>query len=255
LTARDGVVLHGYVTRPATPGPHPLVVMPHGGPHGVRDVWSFDSEAQLLASRGYAVLQVNYRGSGGYGIDFEEMGYRQWGARMQDDVTDATRWAIEQKIGAPNRVCMFGASYGGYAALMGVAREPTLYRCAVGYAGVYDLALMFDSGDIPDSRSGRDYLDLALGSDSAVLRDRSPVNLADKINVPVMLIHGKEDGRADYEHAVRMKSALEREHKAVEWIALRGEGHGVYDDSTRLDVYTSIFKFLDAHLAARPGTE
>lgn len=251
LQARDGLPLKGYLTRPAGNGPHPLIVLPHGGPHGVRDVWSFDWEAQLFASRGYAVLQVNFRGSGGYGMDFEAAGYRQWGARMQDDLTDATRWAIDQKIAPADRICIYGASYGGYAALMGAAREPKLYRCAIGYAGVYDLEMMFRSGDIPGSKLGMSYLNLVLGNDAAELQARSPVALASAIEVPVLLIHGKEDWRADYKQATRMKAELERLKKPVEWLSLRGEGHGVYDDATRLQVYEGILKFLDAHLGAR----
>jgi len=250
LTARDGLQIKGYLTRPAGEGPQSLIVLPHGGPHGIRDVWSFDWEAQLFASRGYAVLQVNYRGSGGYGVDFEAAGYRQWGARMQDDVTDATRWAIDQKIASPERICIYGASYGGYAALMGAAREPKLYRCAIGYAGVYDLELMFNSGDIPNSKQGVSYLNQVLGSDVADLRARSPVSLAKAIEIPVLLIHGKEDWRADYKQATRMKAELEKLSKPVEWLSLRGEGHGVYDDATRLQVYEGILKFLDAHLKA-----
>jgi dipeptidyl aminopeptidase/acylaminoacyl peptidase len=248
IKARDGLPLHGYLTRPAGNSPSPLVVLPHGGPHGIRDEWGFDTEVQLLASRGYAVLQVNFRGSGGYGTDFEVAGYRQWGAKMQDDLTDATRWAIEQKIAPPERICIYGASYGGYAALMGIAREPNLYRCAIGFAGVYDLELMLHSGDIPRSKLGLDYLDLALGSDLADLRARSPVNSAASITAPVLLIHGKEDWRADYRQAIRMKTALEKAGKPVEWVSLSGEGHGVYDDRTRLEVYETILKFLDTHL-------
>jgi dipeptidyl aminopeptidase/acylaminoacyl peptidase len=251
LQARDGLPLQGYLTRPAGDGPHPLIVLPHGGPHGVRDDWSFDWEAQLFASRGYAVLQVNFRGSGGYGMDFEAAGYRQWGARMQDDLTDATRWAIDQKIASAERICIYGASYGGYAALMGAAREPQLYRCAIGYAGVYDLELMFSSGDIPGSKLGMSYLNEVLGNDIAELRARSPVSLASAIEAPVLLIHGKEDWRADYKQATRMKAELERLKKPVEWLSLRGEGHGVYDDATRLQVYEGILKFLDAHLTVR----
>jgi dipeptidyl aminopeptidase/acylaminoacyl peptidase len=193
-----------------------MVVMPHGGPHGIRDVWEFDPEVQLLANRGYAVLQVNFRGSGGYGMDFGRAGYGEWGAKMQDDLTDATRWAIEQKIAPADRVCIYGASYGGFAALMGAAREPDLYRCAIGYAGVYDLELMRQAGDIPDSRGGRVYLDLVLGTDAAKLRAQSPVNNAQNIKTPVLLIHGKVDGRADYEHAKRMRAALEKNQKKVE---------------------------------------
>jgi dipeptidyl aminopeptidase/acylaminoacyl peptidase len=126
-------------------------------------------------------------------MDFEAAGYRQWGARMQDDVTDATRWAIQSGVARDQGICIFGASYGGYAALMGVAREPTLYKCAVGYVGVYDLELMFTSGDIPDSATGRSYLDMVLGKDTKDLHERSPAYNARRIQAPVMLIHGKED--------------------------------------------------------------
>ena len=246
--ARDGLELHGYVTRPTGDSPYPMIVMPHGGPHGVRDTWEYDPEVQLLASRGYAVLQVNYRGSGGFGVDFETSGYGEWGAKMQDDVTDATRWAIDQKIAIADRICIYGGSYGGYAALMGAAREPDLYQCAIGYAGVYDLPLLFESGDTPESRFGRDYLERVLGNDVAKLRERSPVYMAQNIKAPVLLIHGKDDTRADYEHAKRMRAALEEHHKKVEWLALGGEGHGVYDENTRRDVYERILQFLDANL-------
>jgi dipeptidyl aminopeptidase/acylaminoacyl peptidase len=248
LKARDGLELHGYVTRAAGDGPHPMVVLPHGGPHGYRDYWEFDWEVQLLASRGYTVLQVNYRGSSGYGMDFESAGYHEWGAKMQDDVSDATRWAIAQKIAPADRVCVYGASYGGFTALMQVAREPDLYRCAIGYAGVYDLPLMWESGDVPDSRSGQAYLQRVLGSDVATLRAQSPVSNAQTIKAPVLLIHGKVDGRADYEHAKRMRAALEQSHKKVEWLALGEEGHGAYDEGTRREVYERILQFLDANL-------
>jgi dipeptidyl aminopeptidase/acylaminoacyl peptidase len=251
LKARDGLELHGYVTRPAGDGPHPMIVLPHGGPHGVRDSWEFDPEVQLLASRGYAVLQVNFRGSGGYGMDFQTAGYGEWGGKMLDDIADATRWAIEQKIAPADRICIYGASYGGFAALMGAAREPDLYRCAIGYAGVYDLPLLWESGDTPDSRMGRAFLERVLGTDVAKLRAQSPVYNVQNIKAPVLLIHGKVDGRADYEHAKRMRAALEQNHKKFEWLALGGEGHGVYDENTRREVYERILQFLDASLMTR----
>ncbi|HEX6396817.1 MAG TPA: alpha/beta fold hydrolase, partial [Steroidobacteraceae bacterium] len=250
VKARDGVVLHGYLTRPVGAGPHRMVVLPHGGPHGVRDHWDYDWEVQLLANRGYAVLQVNYRGSGGFGPDFETSGYHEWGAKMQDDLTDATRWAIDNKVAQADRICIFGASYGGYAALMGAVREPGLYRCAVGYAGVYDLELLSSWGEVPSSRSGRAYLSAALGTDVAQLRARSPAFNAAQIRIPVLLIHGKEDSRADFKQAKKMKAALEANRKEFEWMALSHEGHGVYDEETRREVYERILKFLDGHLPA-----
>jgi dipeptidyl aminopeptidase/acylaminoacyl peptidase len=257
MKARDGVELHGYVTQPAGTGPFPLVVLPHGGPHGVRDYWDYDWEVQLLANRGYAVLQVNFRGSGGFGDEFEESGFGNWGASMQDDVTDATQWTIEKKIASAERICIFGASYGGYAALQGAVREPKLYKCAIGYAGIYDLELMLSSADIPRSKSGREYLRQALGDDRNRMHAYSPVYNADKIQVPVLLIHGKEDGRADFEQAKRMKAALVKNNKQLEWMALSREGHGVYDEETRREVYERIIAFLDRNLkngaAAKPN--
>jgi dipeptidyl aminopeptidase/acylaminoacyl peptidase len=248
LKARDGWQLHGYVTRPAGEGPHPTVVLPHGGPYHVRDWWEFDPEAALLASRGYAVLQINFRGSGYNSREFMRAGYREWGGKMQDDLTDATRWAIEQKIASADRICIYGTSYGGYAALMGAVREPDLYRCAIGYAGVYDLELALQSGDIPDSNWGKAYLERTLGSDLAKLRAQSPVNGAQLIKAPVLLIHGKEDGRAEFEQAKRMRTALEKSGKKFELLALDREGHGIYDEESRRAVYERILQFLDANL-------
>jgi dipeptidyl aminopeptidase/acylaminoacyl peptidase len=252
--ARDGLTLHGYITRPKGAGPYPMVVLPHGGPHGVRDTWGFDSEVQLFANRGYAVLQVNYRGSGGFGEVFEQLGYREWGGKIQDDITDATLWAIDQNITTRDRVCIFGSSFGAYAALEGVVREPTLYRCAVGYAGIYDLELMFSTADTSRSKTGESYLKKVLGSDTDLLRAWSPVYNAGKIKVPVLLIHGKEDWRADFKQATRMKSALEENNKKFEWMELRREGHGVHDEETRTEVYERIIDFLDKHLKGQAAT-
>jgi dipeptidyl aminopeptidase/acylaminoacyl peptidase len=248
IEARDGLVLNGYLTQPRAAGPHPMVVLPHGGPHGIRDHWMFDAEAQLLATRGYAVLQVNFRGSSGYGHDFRVAGYREWGGKVQDDIADATRWAIREGLASENRVCIFGSSFGAYSALMGAVREPGLYRCVIGHAGVYDLELMHSSADIPRSRRGRAYLDEVLGRDLARLRAQSPVHNADRIAAPVLLIHGTADWRADFQHAQRMKQALDKADRPYEWLALKGEGHGIYDERVREQVYTRILAFLQQHL-------
>jgi dipeptidyl aminopeptidase/acylaminoacyl peptidase len=167
LSARDGLKLRGYLTRPLgkeAAKQLPMVVLVHGGPYGVRDNWAFDPEVQLLASRGYAVLQVNFRGSDGYGHAFARAGFGEWGGKMQDDVTDATRWAITQGIADAKRICIYGASYGGYAALEGAVKEPDLYQCAIGNSGVYDLRLMHSRGDIHESEHGEAYLMDALGN-------------------------------------------------------------------------------------------
>lgn len=248
IPARDGQVLHGYLTVPngREAKDLPLVVNPHGGPHGIRDYWEFDEEAQLLASRGYAVLKVNFRGSGGYGSDFERAGHRQWGGRMQDDIADAVRWAVKEGHADGDRVCIYGGSYGGYAALMNAARYPELYRCAVGYAGVYDLSLMYNDGDIRQTLYGKQYLARVLGNEG--LAQNSPVNLADRIKVPVLLIHGGEDVRVPQAHADRMRRALKDAGNDPEWLVEPREGHGFYNMESRVRMYTQLLAFLDRHI-------
>lgn len=249
LKARDGLPLHGYLTLPAGSDgkSEPMVVLPHGGPFGVRDTWDFDGEVQLLAEAGYAVLRLNFRGSAGYGKAFADAGARQWGRAMQDDLTDATRWAIEQGIADSERICIYGGSYGAYAALMGVAREPTLYRCAVGYVGVYDLPTMHTDGDIQQRGSGETFLNEWIGE-----RDKldavSPNNLADRIEVPVFLAAGGEDERAPIEHSEMMERALRSAGVPVETLYYDTEGHGFYLQEHRREYYTRLLAFLSRHL-------
>ncbi|HEY0231118.1 MAG TPA: S9 family peptidase [Dokdonella sp.] len=253
VKARDGTALHGYLARPQGREQAkglPLVVYVHGGPFGVRDLWEFDPTVQALASRGYAVLQVNYRGSGGYGGAFERAGYREWGGRMQDDVTDATRWAIEQGIADPKRVCSFGASYGGYAALEGAVKEPDLYRCAIGYVGVYDLTLMYRRGDVPQSKYGENYLKRVLGEDEAVLWDRSPIAHLDRLHAKVMLIVGGADTRVPPIYGENLHYALDKAHVEHEWLYRRTEGHGFYEEANRTDLLERVVAFLDRNIGA-----
>lgn len=249
VTARDGLSLHGYLTRPrgADPAkPLPMVVMPHGGPFGIQDTWWFDDDTQLLAEAGYAVLRINYRGSGGYGRAFLHAGAREWGGKMQQDLVDATRWAIAQKIAAPDRICLYGASYGGYASLMGVATEPDLYRCAAGYVGVYDLVKMHRD----DANYGGGYTTWtnewigARGGLDAV----SPTTLARRIKVPVFLAAGGEDKRAPIEHSERMEKALKQAGVPVETLYYPHEGHGFYTEEHRREFYVRLLAFLSRHL-------
>lgn len=249
FTARDGLPLHGFLTLPhGSEGRNlPMVVMPHGGPFGVADTGRYDTDAQLLAAAGYAVMQVNFRGSSNYGRAHQQAGARQWGGAMQDDVTDATRWAIDQGVADRQRICIYGASYGGYAALMGAAREPALYQCAAGYVGVYDLPMMFVRGDIQDTGSGQTYLREWLG-DPAGLAARSPVNLAAQIRVPVFLAAGGADKRAPVQHTERMEAALTRTGVPVQSLYYRTEGHGFYTPENRRAYYTQLLAFLSQRL-------
>jgi len=246
IPAGDGTWIHGYVTVPrqAQPAPAPLVVLPHGGPHHVRDFWRFDPEVQLLASEGFAVLQVNYRGSGGYNLKYQEAGYRHWGDRMIGDIADATRYAVRKGYADPKRICIYGGSFGAYAALQSTIVAPDLFRCAVGYAGVYDLSLMEKLGDISERQLGRGYLKTVLGTDETALKAQSPVYNAGKIKAKVLLIHGKQDRRAPIEHAERMKDALETAGSKPEWLVESKEGHGFYDEEARQRMYTRLVAFL-----------
>lgn len=251
LEARDGLPLHGFLTLPPgvdDPRDMPLIVEVHGGPHGIYDIWSWQPNTQAMASRGYAVLQVNFRGSGGYGHQFEYDAYGQWGAEMQDDVTDATLWAIEQGIADPDRICISGGSYGGYAAMMGVIREPDLYRCAFAFVGVYDLELIKRTGDIPQSEMGRRYLDRALGTDRAVLRERSPVHHVEDIKADLFIAHGSEDIRAHFRHYHGLIAALEKAGIPHEKLLVQGEGHGFYRLENRIALAERMLAFFDRNI-------
>ncbi|UOF16376.1 S9 family peptidase [Lysobacter capsici] len=252
LKARDGLSLSGLLTTPngSSGKSLPLVVMPHGGPFEIQDMWHFDDDPQLLAAAGYAVLQLNFRGSGGYGRAFLHAGKREWGGKMQDDLTDATRWAIEQGIADPSRICLYGASYGGYASLMGVAKEPTLYKCAAGYVGVYDLPMMHTTGDVQKRGSGESYLRSWLGPPET-LDKVSPTRLADRIKVPVFLAAGGEDQRAPQAHSEKMEKALRQAGVPVETLYYKTEGHGFYEEAHKREFYSRLLAFLSRSLGGK----
>lgn len=254
FTARDGTTIHGYITVPRNSDGRnlPLIMHPHGGPHGPRDTWGFNPEVQFLANRGYAVLQVNFRGSGGYGNAFERMGYRNWGTTMIDDMTDGVEWAVQQGIADPDRICTYGASYGGYAALQSVVREPERYRCTVGYVGVFSLPLMFRDGDIPREESGRNYLARVMPESQAEQQAQSPAFNVDRINVPVMLVHGERDERVPMSQYRALKRELENAGKPPEVeILARNEGHGFQELENNVRLYNAMEEFLDKHIG--PG--
>lgn len=250
LKARDGVPMRGYLTLPSGKGERnlPLIVYPHGGPFGVYDAWGFDTDAQILAAAGYAVLQVNFRGSGNYGRSFYQSGALEWGLAMQDDLTDSTRWAIGQGIADPSRICIYGASYGAYASLMGVAKEPDLYRCAAGYVGIYDLA-MLSAKDGRKSKRMRTWTSEWMGTNES-LAAVSPNRIANRIKVPVFLAAGGEDETAPIEQSRKMERALAQVGVPVETLYYATEGHGFYTIEHRREYYSKLLEFLQRHIGA-----
>ncbi len=251
--ARDGLEIPGYLTLPASGGepPYPLIVVPHGGPWS-RDVWGWDPVVQFLASRGFAVLQPNFRGSDGYGRAFERRGYGRWGLEMQDDITDGVRWLVEQGVADPDRVGIYGASYGGYAALRALQKEPDLFRAGASFAGVTDIPKLLDHdqwywGMLDD-------MEQLVGdrwSDRKRLAEASPARGADQIRAPVLIAHGTEDWRVNVDQAHRMIDALEGAGADVEAHLYQGEVHGFLDERNEIDFYTRLADFFERHLA--PG--
>jgi dienelactone hydrolase len=257
-TARDGLVIHGYLTLPrGTNGKNlPLVLHPHGGPFGIRDSWGYDTDAQFLASRGYAVLQPNYRGSGGYGRSFIDRGRQQWGRAMQDDLTDAVKWAITQGIADPNRVAIYGASYGGYAALAGATFTPDLYACAVNYVGAADLELTFKErgADAWDTADDFSYQREWVGPTREYRDATSPVNFVDRISIPTLHIYGAQDPRVKIDHWSRLEPQLKKYHKDYEWIVEDRQGHGFRDIHAANSLYAKLDVFLEKNLKERKAT-
>lgn len=248
----DGLTLRGYITLPATEGDTkpPLVVMPHGGPPA-RDFWAFNRETQLLANRGYAVLQINFRGSDGYGSEFIRKGHREWGGKMIDDIIEATQWTIDEELVDKDRICLFGASYGGYAALMSAVKAPDMYKCTVGYIGVYDLQDMYDESDIPNNWGGPAYLKRALGNDKEQLAAYSPVNHVDKIKAKVMLIHGAKDKRTPEISAEKLAEELTKVGKTPKYLRFSQSGHGVYSEKDQLELYQGLLDFLEENIGEK----
>ena len=251
--AADGLKIPAYLTLPAGHAPKnlPLIVMPHGGP-AARDYKKFDWWAQALASQGYAVLQPNFRGST-VSEEMEAAGFGEWGRKMQTDLSDGVRYLAKEGTIDPARVCIVGASYGGYAALAGVTLDPGVYRCAVSVAGISDLRRMLkwvNDRDTWGEHSARRYWNRFMGIagyDDPVLDQISPIRHIDKVDVPVMLIHGRDDTVVAYEQSEMMQKALRDANKRVEFITLRKEDHWLSRSETRLQMLQSSIAFLKAN--------
>ncbi|EGT3628511.1 S9 family peptidase [Morganella morganii] len=250
FTSRDGKTINGYLTLPFGKEAKnlPLVVNPHGGPHGIRDWWGFDPQNQLLAQNGMAVLQVNFRGSGGYGQSFEQAGYQKWGSDIQHDIIDATQYVIDQGLADKERVCIAGGSFGGYSALQSAILAPDMFKCAVGFAGVYDLELMFDEGDVARTRSGTSYLKDVLGQDKDTLKAMSPSENVAKLKANLLLVHGGEDDRAPIEQLESLEKGLKAHNYPYQKLVMDNEGHGFYNDEHRAKYYEQMLSFLKTNL-------
>jgi dipeptidyl aminopeptidase/acylaminoacyl peptidase len=255
IKARDGLEIPLLVTKPKGKGPWPTVMLVHGGPFGVKSAnWRWSPNSQFLASRGYLVVEPDFRGSGGYGFRHEKAGWKQWGLAMQDDVTDATQWAIAQGLADPRRIAIAGASYGGYATMMGLVKEPDLYRAGINWVGVTDIDLMYDIGW--SDFAGDDWQKYGMPElvgdpkkDRAQLNATSPLKRAAEINKPVLMAYGSDDLRVPLPHGKDMRAALQRAGKVeVEWVVYENEGHGWLLVKNQVDFWTRVEKFLAKHL-------
>lgn len=250
-TSRDGLTINGYLTLPkgVEAKDLPVVVNPHGGPWA-RDTWGFNPEVQFLANRGYAVLQMNFRGSTGYGKKFYEISFKEWGKKMQDDITDGVEYLKKEGIADPERIAIYGGSYGGYATLAGVAFTPDLYRCAVDYVGVANLFTFLNT--IPPY--WKPYLDQfheMVGDpvqDSLLLAESSPVLHADRIKAPLFVAQGANDPRVNKDESDQMVAALRNRGVEVEYMVKENEGHGFRNQDNRFDFYGAMEKFLEKHM-------
>ncbi|WP_073271725.1 alpha/beta hydrolase family protein [Microbulbifer donghaiensis] len=248
LTTEDGLRIGTYLTFPSEQTAKlPMVVLPHGGPHA-RDYWGYDRQAQILSQNGYLVLQVNFRGSTGYGDHFYSAGRRQWGGNIQRDIADAVNWAVEKGYADRGRICIFGGSFGGYSALMNPIRYPDLYQCAIGYVGVYDLEMMYEKGDIQRRDRGIAYLKRELSENEDFLRANSPLYNTDKLDLPLFVIHGEQDERVPVEHAEALLEQLEEDGKPVKTLMVPNEGHGFFSEENNRRLYTELLGFLDQHI-------
>jgi dienelactone hydrolase len=256
--ARDGLTIPAWLTLPKSGGKNlPMVVLVHGGPYLRGTEWRWEAESQFLASRGYAVLEPEFRGSTGYGSALFSAGKKQWGLAMQDDIADAVKFAVAQGIADPKRICIMGGSYGGYATLMGLVKDHDLYQCGVASAAVTDIPLMFDSGAMVLSDMSEQYKKYGapeligdVEKDAQQFIDTSPLKQAARIKRPLLLAHGTDDRRVPFVHFKKMRSALESNKADAEFVEYVSEGHGWTLLKNRLDFWNRVEKFLDKHIGA-----
>jgi dipeptidyl aminopeptidase/acylaminoacyl peptidase len=249
--AKDGLELGGYLTLPTGKDPRnlPLIVLPHGGPAS-RDTPGFNWWAQAMASRGYAVLQVNFRGSDGFGWSFTQAGFGEWGRKMQTDLSDGVRYLAAQGTIDPKRVCIVGASYGGYAALAGATLDPGVYRCAASVAGLSDLHRFVDWARMKNGIDAFRYWTRFTGAEASrdpALTEISPASHVDRITIPILLVHGQDDTVVPLDQSRLMADALHKAGKPVELVVQKGEDHWLSRGETRLEMLTATMAFVEKH--------
>jgi dipeptidyl aminopeptidase/acylaminoacyl peptidase len=246
--ARDGLKIHGYLTLPVGREPKnlPVILMPHGGPFA-RDSWAYDSWVQLLANRGYAVFQPNYRGSTGYGKVFFEKGLGEYGRGMQNDVLDGLQWLVRERIADPKRVCIVGGSYGGYSALLGATQTPELFKCAVSYAGISDADAQLKYQRRFFRAKGYKRWQEKIKGTAEDLKAVSPLLMVDKTNVPMLIAHGTKDRNVPFSQSQKMVTALTKAGKSVEWIKFEGQAHGFEDETDSFVFLKAMDDFLAKH--------
>ena len=250
-TSRDGLTIHGYLTIPkGSSGKNlPVVVNPHGGPWA-RDSWGYNSQVQFLANRGFAVFQMNFRGSTGYGREFWEISFKEWGKSMQDDITDGVKWLIEQGIADPDRIAIYGASYGGYATLAGLTFTPDLYACGVDYVGVSNIFTLLETLP-PYWELGRQMMYEMIGNpetEKEILEAASPIFHVDSIRVPLFVAQGANDPRVKQAESDQIVEALRARGVEVPYMLKEDEGHGFYNEENQFDFYREMEQFLMKHI-------
>jgi len=250
--SRDGLTIPGYLTLPVNykqGDKLPVVINPHGGPWA-RDYWGFNPEVQYLANQGYAVLQMNFRGSVGYGREFWELSFKQWGKTMQDDITDGVNWLISEGIADPDRIAIYGASYGGYATLAGLAFTPDLYACGVDYVGVSNIFTLLETLP-PYWELGRQMMYEMIGNpetEKEILEAASPIFHIDKIKSPLFVAQGANDQRVKQAESDQIVNALQEKGIDVPYMLKEDEGHGFYNEENKFDFYRAMTEFLEKHL-------
>ena len=248
FTARDGTTIYGYLTIPkGITNKVPLVTYVHGGPFTIQDTWLYDSTSQMLANNGYAVLQVNYRGSGGYGLNYQDSAYRKRSTLIQHDIIDATKYVMSfDEIN--DKACIMGWSFGGYSAVMAPIVEPGLFKCSIAAAGVYDAVEQLDDADYSKVDSLKAYAAKVYGDDEKSLRIESPITHIDKLTIPVFIVHGGKDERVPPEQAYLLRDALKKRKMPYEWMFKKKEGHGFYNEDNKEEFYEKSLEFLDKYL-------